>query len=418
MRILIANVNDITEIQKSYGDLDLPVSINILASITPKRFILEILNYCMFKNIDFNKEYDLVALSFLTDKAVESYRIADEFRKRGITVVLGGWHSTAIPEEAKQHADSVVIGEAEETWPQLLKDFENDRLKPFYFQKKPADPKDIPILKNLQNNRLYGVLATRGCPVGCEFCCITHSPFRNVFRTRLIEDVIEEIKALKQDNFAFYDNSLTINTSYSKQLFREMQDLNKKFVANGNINILAKDEEFLRLARDAGCMGWFIGFESVNQKSLDNVGKKTNKILEYSIGVKRLHEYDMHVNGSFIFGFDTDTLDIFDKTYDMINQIEIDNPVINILIPYPGTPLFERYKAEGRLLTYDWSKYNNENVVFKPKNMSPQELLRNARGTHKKLYTYPKIITRTFKSLRFGFHNFLQVGQTNLLNRY
>jgi len=331
MNILLINVNYPT-IYK-YGDISFnilkkimlksspnkQINLPILSAITPKEHTVQIKDWCQYKNIDFNVTFDIIGLSFTTEFAIEAYRIADKFREMGKTVILGGWHASALPNEAKQHADSVIIGEAEDTWIQGLNDYKNNKLKPIYRQKQPVNPKKIPILKNFKEKENQGIQATRGCPYGCRFCSVTNEEFRNIYRTRPIEDVIKEIQFTKKRSFIFYDNSLTIKPSYTKELFRKMKSLNKKFIASGNINVLAKDNELLKLAYEAGCTGWFVGFESIVQKSVNEVGKRANRVEEYLHAVKKIHDQGMLLFGSFIFGFDNDTKDVFDKTIE-INQ--------------------------------------------------------------------------------------------------
>lgn len=394
-----------------------PLNLQILAACTPKEHSIEIKEWCSYQDMNFNRNYDLVGLSCTTEQAIETYKIADEFQRQGKTVIVGGWHASALPEEAKQHADSVVIGEAEETWPQILKDFKNKNLKLFYFPEKPVDPKNIPILKNFSKKEKHEIQAARGCPHGCDFCAITNSKFRNIYRPRPIEDVIEEIKSMKNTFYTFYDNSLTIEPEYTKQLFKEMKGLDIKFDCSGNINVLGRDEELLKVAREAGCIGWFVGFESVSQKSLDGICKKTNKVKDYVQAAKKIHDFGMHLTGSFMFGFDDDTKEIFNDTVEAIYDIEIDMPHIYILTPLPGTPIFDRLEKEGRILTKDWSKYTFENVVFQPKGMSREELFNNTKRVIDELYTYSNIIKRTMKSAKLPLYPFIQTLQANIQNR-
>jgi radical SAM superfamily enzyme YgiQ (UPF0313 family) len=390
------------------------LSLPILAGLTPKEVSVELKNHCRYQDVNFDENYDLIGLSCVTPYAIEAYKIADEFRKRGKTVILGGWHPSVLPEEAKQHADSVVIGEAEDTWPQLLNDFKNNKLKYYYTTSKPVDPKKIPVLRHYSKKEQQATQATRGCPYGCEFCSITHTKFRNIFRRRPIENVIEEIKSMKHNTFCFYDNSLTIDHNYTKQLFRELKSLNKKFYAFGNINLLGNDEELLRLANEAGCVGWYIGFESVSQKSLDETNKRMNVVKEYDSAVKKIHDHGMQINGNFVFGFDHDTLEVFDNTLDVMKDLEIDLPDTSILTPFPGTSLFCRLEKEGRILTKDWSKYTLRHVVFQPKNMTPRELFDNDRRVYEEIYSHSNIIRRSLKSLKLGFVSGLQVSKRNI----
>lgn len=389
----------------------------ILAALTPKQHSIELVEGG-FNDINFEKKYDLVGISTITPFAYLAYKISDEFRKRGVPVILGGWHASALPKEAKQHADSIVIGEAEEIWPVILKDIENKSLKPFYEIKKPVNPENIPIPRNdiFLHESEVGVQAARGCPVGCEFCAITNMNYRNIFRLRPVEEVIKEIKIFHDKDIIFHDNSLTINRSYSKQLFRELTSLNKKFLGFGNINSLGEDDEFLRLSHEAGCMGWGIGFESLSQKSINSIGKKTNNVEKYAETVEKIHNNGMMVVGFFMFGFDYDSIDIFDITDDFINKSKIDIPQFYILTPYPGTPIFDKFKKEGRILTYDWSKYKHDSnyVVFQPKNMTPEELLENVIKLRKKHNIFSKRFIRTIKTIDYDSYLFLSFAKANL----
>ena len=345
----------------------------ILAALTPNEYSVEVVDGTR-SDVNYEEKYDLVGITAVTQEAIKAYEIADEFRRIGVKVVLGGWHTSALPEEAKGHADSVVIGEAEETWPILLKDFKNGKLKSYYQPAGPVNPKKIPQPRRniYPPNSNIGIYATRGCPYSCEFCTMANPRLRREYRMRPIKDVIEEIRMHPSKICYFFDNSLTINPTYTKQLFREMRGLNKEFYAFGNID-LAKDDEFLKLASDAGCSAWIIGFESINQKSLDSVGKK-NRVDDYLSSIKKIHDYGMRIEGGFIFGFDHDTPDIFDETADFIRKSEIDFPNCRVLTPFPGTPLFDRLDKDGRILTRDWSLYNYYHVVFQPKHMTPEEL--------------------------------------------
>lgn len=401
-----------SSIQHNYFPKSL--SILILAALTPKEHTVE-LREGANDEIDLNGDHDLVGISCITPTALFAYDIADEFRRRGKTVVLGGWHPSALPEESKQHADSIVVGEAEELWPQLLKDFENGQLKPFYKQERIVDAKVIPVIDSFPGSS-FQIQATRGCPTGCEFCCMTNAKYRNHFRYRPIENVIREIHELSTINFIFCDNSLTNNPNYTKSLFLKMKNLGKKFIAMGNINILSRDQELLQLAKEAGCIGWYIGFESIKQESIDEIGKTTNKVEDYLDAVEKIHDNNMIIIGAFVFGFDTDTKSVFENTYNFVNDAEIDVPDPLILTPFPGTPLYNRLKKENRILTENWSLYDLEHVVFEPKNMSPEELSYNAINLYKKFFSNKNILKRVFRGTRLGYYPFINVINQNYVS--
>lgn len=419
MKILLidpGSINNKSLFNKFYRSQYFPRSLSllILAALTPQKHSVE-LYQGPYEDINFEDDYDIVGITSITPYAPYAYDLADRFRHHGKTVVLGGWHPSALPEEAKQHADAVVIGEAEETWPEFLKDFGENKLKPFYRQTRIVDPKLIPCL-NMYNEYIFQVQATRGCSTGCEFCCMTNAKFRNIFRCRPIENVIKEIESMPNKNFIFSDSSLTMNPKYTKSLFFRMKNLNKRFIGMGNTNVLSKDEELLNLAKEAGCIGWYIGFESISQESIDHMGKKTNKVEDYRFVVKKIHKHDMMIIGSFVFGFDTDKPETFDLTFNFVDDIGIDVPDPLILTPFPGTPLYNRFKSENRIITEDWLKYDLEHVVFKPKNMSPQDLTDSVHQLYKDFFSRRKISKRIFKSIQLGYYPFINVINQNYVS--
>jgi len=393
------------------------ITLQQIATITPEKHTIEIVDET-FQKVNFNKEYDLVGITSCTPSAYRAYEIADRFRKLGTQVVLGGYHPSALPKEAKQHADSVVIGEAENSWPVLLEDLENNRLKELYHSKKPTDLSNLPPIRRdigQKNFSAARIEATRGCPKRCEFCSISNSKIGwHVFRKKPIKNVIKEINLIPQKFLNFCDTSLTIDTEYTISLFKEMKNLNKRFVCYGNSNILNKNEKILKLANEAGCILWNIGFDSVSQEALNYAGKGTNKVEEYASVVKKIHNYGMAVIAQFIFGFDAENKDIFDITIDTINKIKVDIPAPNILTPFPGTPLYDRLKREGRIINEDWQKYDLTHVVFEPKNMSPKELQDGYYRVVEMFHNYPNLIKRNLKSMKLGFNTSLGTFFQNL----
>ncbi|MCD6237200.1 MAG: B12-binding domain-containing radical SAM protein [Thermoplasmata archaeon] len=395
-----------------------PFTFAQLIALTPNHHQIHIVDERYGDKIDFTKKYDLVAITSLTMHAPRAYQVADVFRKLGSSTVLGGYHPSAMPEEAKQHADAVVIGEAELTWPQLLKDFENGKLKPFYRQNRPVDSKLIPAPyrgKVQDYLPIQDVQATRGCPYRCEFCAIQNVE-GHYYRKRPIEYVIEEIKSLKSKFFAFCDPSLTIDVEYTKSLFRQMKGLGKRFGCHGNINILHENEELIKLSKEAGCHVWYIGFESISQKSLDSV-KKANKVKNYAETIKKIRKHGIMVKGLFMFGFDYDTLDSFRETFKAIKQWKLDIAYFSVLTPFPGTPLFKRLDEEGRIITKDWSQYTFNNVVFQPKNMSREELFNKTCEVAKAYYSFFNISQRIVDNEKLDFSRFKTKLWLNLIDR-
>jgi len=374
-----------------------------LAGITPSKYDVKIVNENL-DTLNFDEDADVIGITCYTMTAPRVYKIADEFRRRGKKVVLGGYHPTALPEEAGKHADSIVLGMAEATWPKLLNDAEKGQLKAIYERDTDFDMADVPPIRRdlITHNPLQGaVQTTRGCTNRCEFCAIS-SFCQHGVKQRPIKNVVEEIKQIPNRLYVIHDPHLTQNRKYALELFKELikQKIRKSWVANGTTNVLAQvDDEWLTLARKSGCVEWFVGFESVSQAALDGIKKTHNKVEDFKKMIKRLHDYGMTVQGGIIFGFDEDTPDIFDITIERLHELEIDVLEVNVLTPYPGTPLFDNMEREGRLTTRDWSRYNQIDVVFKPKQMTEKELSDGARKVAKEFYSWPNIIRRNVKIL-------------------
>jgi radical SAM superfamily enzyme YgiQ (UPF0313 family) len=372
-----------------------------IAALTPEKHTVKIINE-NYEDIDYTQDIDLVGITTYTMTAPRAYKIADEFRQRGKKVILGGYHPTALPKESKRHADSVVLGEAEAIWLQVLIDAEKETLRPFYGPNEKFEMDQIPPLRRdliMHNPILGAVQTTRGCTNRCEFCAISYF-CRHGVKHRPIKNVVEEIKQMPNKMFIIHDPHLTINPKYAQQLFQELirQKVRKSWVANGTTNVLLKaDEKFLVQARKSGCVEWFVGFESVSQAALDSIKKTHNKVEDFEKMVKRVHKHGMAIQGGIIFGFDEDTPDIFDSTIEKIYELGIDILEINILTPYPGTPLYHRLEKEGRILTKDWSRYNQVDVVFRPKNMTVEELRQGTRKVAKEFYSWKNIIRRDMK---------------------
>jgi radical SAM superfamily enzyme YgiQ (UPF0313 family) len=387
-----------------------------IAAMTPKKHLVTVLNE-RYTPINFDEPYDLININFTTSTASHAYEIADIFREKGKTVVLSGYHASALPDEAKQHADSVLLGRGETNWPTLLEDLENHQLKPFYQPAKYDESIRIPPANiQLPGFVVTGAIeATRGCPYQCTFCPETSMPGSRHYYMRPIDEVIAEIKAIPQKTLMFYDTSLTTNPEYSKTLFREMKGLHKRFFCNGNADVLAHDKELVQLSKEAGCVAWLIGFESISQTTIDTIGKKTNKVAEYIQAVNNIHDQRMVVIGCFIFGFDTDTPDIFNTTLKTLQELQIDAADFCILTPFPGTPIFHQLEKEGRVITTDWNRYNMKNVVFQPKQMTMKELLAGTRKMYTEFYSTAHTVKRIVKNLKRGVHPFFLVVARNVI---
>lgn len=374
-----------------------PLTFPMLKAYTPNHHSVKMIDERM-DEIDFSMACDLVGITAITCETARAYEIADEFRRRGVTVVLGGPHVSILPKEAKTHADSVVIGEAEESWPRLLRDLENGELQPFYQQKHPTDLRTLlpPDMSVLSRNTLFGaVQSSRGCPNGCKFCCIGNSKDGKIFRKRPIEDVVQEIRSSRKHVIMFYDASMTIDVEHTKALFRALRGLHKRFLCLGNTNALGQDDELLRLAKEVGVTQWGVGFESISQESLNEIGKKTNTVQDYVKAIEKIHAYKMLVRGFFVFGFDHDTKDVFDNTVEFVQRSHLDAANFGLLTPLPGLPLYKDLKKQHRILTTDWEKYGfHRPVVFQPKELTEIELLNGYKKTYRKYYNWVAIAKR------------------------
>lgn len=390
------------------------MSLCLLGALTPEGHEQTLVD-ARFHDPGYDDDSDLIAISAFTGEAPHAYEMADEYRKRGKTVVIGGIHVSMCPDEALKHADCVVIGEAESTWPQVIKDFEAGCLKKTYTMEKFHDLKGLAIPKRslLDKERYFTISsaqATRGCPFDCSFCAVTIFNGRKM-RTRDIGELVEEVRALpNKKNIMFLDDNIAILRDYAMELFEALKPLNIKWSSQASINC-TKDPKLMKAMRDSGCDFLLIGFESVDQASLDasNKGKWCN-MEKYARAIKVFHEYGINMLGSFVVGLDNDDTSIFPKTYDFITDHGIDAAIINILTPYPGTALYKEYDAEGRIFDRDWGNYYNSNVVYHPKKMTAQELLDGFHWLMRKLYTKKATLKRIFRPKR----NFLSRTALNV----
>ncbi len=394
-----------------------------VAALTTPEWEVEIIDEKV-DGMDFNQHADLVGITAMTPAANRAYEIADAFREKGIKVVMGGMHISKLPDEALQHCDSVVIGEAEGLWAGLLEDYKKGELKQIYKHEN-----GYPSLANmpLANWDLYkdkrylpvhSIETTRGCPHNCEFCSVTNS-FGGKFRNRPVDEVEKEIQGLKpfegkfilKNTVFFADDNIISSRSHAKELLTRMIPYNIKWVGQASVNI-AKDDEILDLCRKSGCMGILIGFESLSSESLAHMGKQFNRPQDYIDIIKKVHDYGIGINGSFVLGFDHDDESIFDRTLEFILKAKLDVCYFSILTPYPGTRLYTQMMKEGRIIDHDWSNYNTNNVVFKPKLMKPERLIQGFHKVLKGSFSYSAIFKRlwgngTYKNffypMNFGF---------------
>ena len=339
---------------------------------------------------------DLVGITVITGTAPRAYELSAQFRQRTIPVVLGGVHPTLMPEEAMQHADAVVTGYAEESWPQLLRDFVAGKLRPRYNQNPSLNLANLPFPKReLYNSRLVNVAhtleATRGCIYQCEFCVVPSAWGKPLQKP--VGDVIADIRQMRAKRVIFLDLNLIADVPYAKELFAALIPLRIQWGGLVTTTI-AWDDELLDLAARSGCRGLLIGFESLNQASLTEAKKGFNMRQDYQEVIRKIRARRIALMGCFVFGFDHDTAQTFDETVDFVLATRIELPRYAIAVPFPGTPFFKRLKAEGRITTENWGLYDGQHVVFQPAQMSVQQLQQGTEQAWRYAYSYGNIARR------------------------
>jgi radical SAM superfamily enzyme YgiQ (UPF0313 family) len=375
-----------------------PLTLTTLASLVPPEIAADV--RIIDEGVDEidpdRLDADLVGISAITGTAPRAYEIAARLRERRIPVVLGGVHPTLMPDEAAQHADSVVAGYAEESWPRLLRDFVAGQMAPRYDQTPNLSLANLPFpRRDLFNGGLVNVAhtleATRGCIHQCEFCVVPAAWGRPLQKP--VADVVADIRQMRAKRVIFLDLNLVADVAYAKELFTALIPLE---IAWGGLatTTIAWDDELLDLAARSGCHGLLIGFESLNPESLRETHKAFNMRRDYTEVIRKIRERRIALMGCFVFGFDHDTLDTFDETVEFVMATRMDLPRYAIAVPFPGTALYKRLKREGRITTENWSLYDGQHVVFEPRNMTAGELLTHTRRVWKKTYSYGSIWTR------------------------
>jgi len=353
------------------------------------------------EEIDWNDRPDVVGITFHTPSAYHAYDLASRFRSRGACVVMGGPHVTLMPEEARRHADVIFVGEAEGLWEKFLDGFPTGMYRRVYRQDRPVLLEGTPMARKALYHRsdfTSGVLfATRGCPHRCDFCSII-AMYGHGFRKRPIAEVAAEYGSFSGKIIIFWDDNIAADREYAKALFRSIAPYRKWWSSQASVHA-ARDEEFLDEAAKSGCKQLFVGLESISQSSMKEVSKGFNRVEDYVRIVERIHAHGIAVQAGIVFGFDNDTPAIFKDTLDFLEQAGVQNATFNILTPYPGTPLFKRLDAQGRIRTRDWSKFNGRSeVVFRPKQMSADDLLAGFQYANQRFYSLSSVAKRMWRS--------------------
>jgi len=375
-----------------------PLTLTTLAALIPPEISVELqLLDEGIADVPLELDADLVGLTVITGTARRAYELAGHFRRRGITVVLGGPHVTLIPDDAQPHADAVVTGYAEDSWPQLLRDFVSGRLKPRYEQLPDLDLADrpfprrdlLPSHRYLTNNVFE---ATRGCVHNCDFCVVPAAWGRSPCQ-KPVEDVVADVRQHGARKLIFVDLNLIADRGYALRLFAALIPLKLQWYGLATV-LLADDLELLKLAARSGCRGLLMGLESISPQNLRQNHKGFNSPEKYSQVVERLHEHGIALQGCFVFGLDHDEPGVFLKTAEFAVQAKIDLPRFAIVTPFPNTALYRRLLAEGRILTKNWELYDGQHVVFRPAKLSVQELQAGTEAAWKHAYRFRSIARR------------------------
>jgi radical SAM superfamily enzyme YgiQ (UPF0313 family) len=376
----------------------------LIAALTPPGHVVTHTDEIV-EPVRFDVPADLVGITAPTPSALHAYGLAREFRRRGVPVVLGGPHATALPEEAARHASAVVVGEAEDTWPRVLFDAARGELEPVYVSSRTAPLAGMPAPRwDLIRGRRYGksvTIATRGCPHRCDYCTIPLLYGPGTVRYRPIDEVVREVAASPTRAVVFWDDNIGANLRYAKELFRALTPLRKWWTSQCTANAV-RDEELVALAARSGCKALFLGLESISQESLQGTNKAHNRVADYRRLIASLHRHGIAVHLGIMFGFDQDDTGIFRRTADFLDEARVDVATVSMVVPMPGTPTFRRLHAEGRILTTDWSRYDGKrHCVFEPARMSPAELEAGTEWVARRFYS-PRSIARRLAGSRAG----------------
>ena len=390
-----------------------PTGLSICAAVMPREWDVELVDECVHDEPHRpTADVDVVGITAMTTQARRAYALADEYRQLGVTVVLGGIHPSALPDEAQQHADVVCRGDAESTLPYVIRDWEAaaDRgadprtgVQQIYdwaaYEAAPIATPRKDVLTPADYLVANPIQTTRGCPHDCNFCT-TPAVFGRKYRQRCIQDIVEEIRAAKEEQrawcYIFADDNFGGNQKWAIELCEALRPLKVAWASQCDI-LISRNDRLLQAMRDSGCVGLILGLESPNQGTLSEAGKKFVKSETYVDRIRKIQSYGINLWGAFIFGFDTDTWRDCMDTCRFAQRTDLAMSCYPILTPYPGTAFYAQYEREGRIRTHDWERYNRSSVVFEPKQMSPQELRHAQMAAFSEFYS----LRSTLRRLKF-----------------
>jgi radical SAM superfamily enzyme YgiQ (UPF0313 family) len=384
-----------------------PLGLGIVAGLTPENWEVKLIDE-NFEKLEI-LDVDLVAMTAYTPFVRRAYEIATIFREKNIPVVLGGFHASLLPEEALKFVDTIVIGSAEGAWESLIEDFEKGILKKSYKGSNEfiASPRRDIYSKKYP---FASIETQRGCLFSCEFCSVS-TVYEHMTVSKPIENVIKEFKEISHKYVFIVDDNMFGNRESDRQrtmeIFNQLiyNKINKKWWVQASVNAIVKNDQLLKLAAKSGCYMFFLGFEAETIDGLKELNKQfniDNKIVNYDKVIKELHANKITVFGGFIYGLDTDTKDSIIARTERIYKSDIDLPQISVLMPYPGTKIYNRFKNEGRIIKdnypSDWAFYDYRGITYMPKNLSDKELIEIMKTSYKKLYSIRAIIFRALNT--------------------
>jgi radical SAM superfamily enzyme YgiQ (UPF0313 family) len=379
-----------------------PLTLTTLASLVPVELDVELtLIDEGIADLPDSLDVDLAGFTVITGTAPRAYELSAKLRERGVTTVLGGPHVTLIPHDAQPHADSIVVGYAEDTWPQLLRDFADSQLKPRYDQapdlslaNRPRPRRELLPRKRFLTDNVFE--ATRGCVHDCDFCVVPSAWGRKPYQKpvgEITEDIRLHLAQGRPRKIIFVDLNLIADKRYALELFAALVPLKVQWYGLST-TLIGRDNALLAAAQKSGCRGLLLGFESISPANLKLSHKGFNHPDEYAALVQKLHDHGIAVQGCFTFGMDEDDAGVFERTARFAVEAKIDLPRFAVVTPFPGTALHKRLADEGRILTRDWSLYDGQHVVFRPKRMTVEELQLGTERAWKQAYAWRSIASR------------------------
>jgi len=384
------------------------LALAILIGLTPNKHRITVVDD-LVEEIPFDGDFDLVCITVMTVQAPRAYQIADRFRASGAQVVLGGVHPTFMPEEATQHADAVVVGEAESVWVKLLEEFESGQLEDRYAPEghPSLDRLVIPgwqhfnmdVYRNSAGSRMprIPVYTTRGCLYGCSFCSVSKA-YGRTHRHKPVVNVLKEIDASRADSYFFVDDNIACNFDYAEELFKALSGRDVRWLSQASMQLF-KRPDLVALASESGCKSLFLGIESITPETLQGMKKSFNNPDSYPEFFELLNRFGIRPLVSMMIGFDQDTPEDIERTLDFLIKQKVQNVYLSIYTPLPGTDIYAEMEQNGRLIERDWSKYDLSHVVHLPANFTPEALEKTYWQIYRRLYSFRVIMARNFASL-------------------